>query len=261
MEFLSLSLLAGSPYVIPEMQIELIQPKIKDIALLGEFSFYQAVSVFGITKEAYQKQVEKTIEEQELDEETRAKLLGQLALTSNLTIVLEVLNGNNDLKNAFTGLLFLLLPKLQKCSIDERIMLLSFLDGDKRTDKIISDTEFSLLSHAIGRMFDMGEKDKSAFNPSNDKAAQIAAKIESRRSKVAKETGKDGQKTSALATAVSIISTADGIPLQEVLNYTIPQLHFQLERSKKYSEFQTQITLGAFGGLQDVEIAEWMHSI
>jgi hypothetical protein len=46
-----LSLMAGSPIPIDQLGIVINQPKIKDIAMLGEEKFYQSLSYFLINKD------------------------------------------------------------------------------------------------------------------------------------------------------------------------------------------------------------------
>ena len=60
---------------------------------------------------------------------------------------------------------------------------------------------------------------------------------------------------------VSIVSTSDGIVLTEVLKLTFPQLLIQLDRTQRLRQFTTQITLGAFGGLEADDIIDWRNPV
>lgn len=258
MEFASLSLLAGSPFPLPGFGLALTQPSVKEISFMGEVSFYHSLAILNTSKDKYQEQMEKTYADKPEELEF---LREKLMFLTDYSLTLELLESNPEMKMNFQSLLYLIVPNMSKCFMDDRTMILTIRDGEKPRQIIVNDELFKELRDGIEKMFQSDSINKNDFNPVNDKAAQIAEKIRKRRSIVAHETGKDGQKTSALATAVSIISTADGIPLHEVLEYTVPQLFFQLERSKKYNEYKTQITLGAFSGLKDVEISEWMETI
>lgn len=260
----SLDLVAGTPIPIPELGVEFHQPTLKQIAQMGESNFYQSLAVFMTKKEDYLAELEKRFENSpELLEEVK----GRLAFMNNFQLVLSILDANKESIGILRSFLFVVFPNLSKCFIDEIAMILSFKVGVKEDGSpeikqvIINEGEFNAIAEVVQDLFASEELNKSAFNPANDKAASIAAKIEARRAKVAAENGLDKKKTSMIATSISILSTIGFTPLDTILNYTLPQLGFQLDRAKQFVSYETQMTLGAFSGLKDVEIADWAKLI
>lgn len=192
------------------------------------------------------------------------KLEEEMAFMSDFQLILRMVEADAENKVCFEGLLYLILPNLSKCFSDEQILILTLKDPNEESGSrqmIVNDREFSLIKKVVEDMFQSDEINKPEFNPANDKAAEIAEKIMARRRKIAAEKGLLNQEHSALATAISVLSTSNYLDLNSVLNYTVPQLHYQVERSRKLVEYQTQMTLGAFGGLKDVEISDWTSSI
>lgn len=253
----ALKLLAGTPLPVPQLGLEIHQPKLKEIALLGEKELYQTYSLLTLTKEKYLKMVEAKSEGNvEMLESVKNKLM----FMNDFQLILETALQDSSLHSNLMGFLYIVFPKAKKITVELNFLIISWLDPDSK-ETLITDIEFQHLSPIFDKMFNTGNTEKEEFNPINDKAAEIAAKIEARRKRLAREKGEEKVEKSALATGISVLATADGIPLDVILNYTIPQLYYQLERSRKYSEYQTQITLGAFAGLKDVEIADWTHSI
>lgn len=253
----SLRLLAGSPLPVPELSVEIHQPTLREVALLGEKELYQVYSLLTLTSEKYMKMVEAKAEgDKEMIEAVKNKLM----FMDDFQLVLETALQDGALNSNLIGFLYIIFPKAKKITVEKNFLIISWLNSDKK-ELLMTNKEFQHFVPVIDRMFNTGNSNKEAFNPINDKAAEIAAKIEARRKRLAKEKGEDKEEKSALATGISVLATVDGMSLDTILNYTIPQLYYQLERSRKYSEYQTQITLGAFAGLKDVEIADWTHSI
>ncbi len=254
----SLALLAGTPIPFPEMEIEFVQPRIKDIAKMGEDNFYIVLNVFNTTKESIIDQMNKKYAQ---DKEALDFILGDLQFKTRFQIVREILDRDDDTKSHLASFLYICFPALSKVFIDKDAMIMTIKKEEGNKMVVVSDELYDELASMVNSIFGSDDLNKSSFNPANDKAAEIAAKIQKRRNIVAKEQGLDNKKTSSLATAVSILSTTDKIPLMEVLNYTLPQLAYQVERSKQFVGYNTQITLGAFSGLKDVEIADWSKAI
>lgn len=253
----SLKLLAGAPLPVPQLKVEIHQPTLREIALLGEKELYQVYSLLTLTKERYMKMIEAKAEgNEDLIEPVKNKLM----FMNDFQLILETALQDGALHGNLVGFLYIIFPRAKKITVENNFLIISWLDEGKK-ESLITDIEFQHLVPIFSKMFNTGNADKEEFNPINDKAAEIAAKIEARRKRLAREKGEDKEEKSALATGISVLATVDGLPLDTILNYTVPQLYYQLERSRKYSEYQTQMTLGAFAGLKDVDIADWTHSI
>ena len=248
---------SGCPIPVPSMGLELYQPTIKDIARFGEENFSTVLSLVNYTKEDYLNHAKKSFEN---EPDKIEAVRNELTFMTDFQLILETANETTEMQSLFTSSLYLLIPIAKKVVIEERRFLTISFANDKPA-LFMTDDMFLDLREAIVDMFLLDEKSKAGFNPANDKAAQIAKKLEDRHKKLAKMRGEHEKETSALATAASIVSSIDGVSLLEVYGYTLPQLVHQLDRSEKYVYYKTQITLGAFAGLKDVEISDWRESI
>lgn len=248
---------SGCPVPIPSMGLELYQPTIRDIARFGEDNFSTVLSLVSYSKEDYIEHAETAYKN---EPEKIESVKNELMFMTDFQLILETANESSEMQSIFTSFLYLLIPIAKKIVIEEkRFLTISFNNGKEAL--FMTDSMFAELKEAILDMFLLREQKKAGFNPANDKAAQIAKKLEDRRNKLARMRGEVDKNTSSLATAASIVSSIDGVSLVEVYKYTLPQLIHQLDRSEKYVYYKTQITLGAFAGLKDVEISDWRESI
>lgn len=254
----TLKMIAGSPLPIPSLGLEIHQPTIREVALLGEKELFQVYSLLTMTKEKYLEVITKKTNN---DPEIVMSVKNSLMFMDDFQVILETAMQDSGLYANFVGFFYIIFPKARKITATERFLMISWQKETGREETIISGKEFSEMVPVFTKMFETEGSQKEDFNPVNEQAAEIAAKIQARRKRLAREKGTDGEEKSALSTAISVLATADGLSLDTILNYTIPQVYYQLERTKKYNEYQSQITLGAFGGLKDIEIADWMHSI
>lgn len=224
---------------------------------MGEGRFLQGISLITTTKERYEKMLESN---DSITEEQRESVKNELMFMTDFQLVLNTANSDKEMESVFRDFLMLLLPKARRVSLEDSFVIISWID--KETEALImTATEFESVAEIVPQILLSNDGGEQEFNPSSDQAAQIAAKIQARRDIVAKEKGLEKKQESPIGTAVSIISTSDGIPISEVVNYTLPQLFMQLDRTGKLQDFQTQITLGVMGGLKDVDIVDWKESI
>lgn len=248
--------MAGTPIPVPELGVTIQQPRIKDIALMGEADFFKGINLLSVKVESYEKMVESN---RNLSPEEKEAVKNELMFMTNFQLLLNTLKSEPSLKLVLQNFFLMLFPTCKKVSIDESLIIISWLDDTP--ELIITDREFDIVAEIVPALFTSESMGQEGFNPANDKAAQIAAKIQARRDKVAKEQGRDKKEQSPIGTAVSVLATSDGLSINEVLNYTLPQIYHQIDRSGKLHDFKSQMTLGAFGGLKDIEISNWKEPI
>lgn len=253
-----LMLNSGCDIPITSMGVEVRQPTLKDIAKFGEKNLAKVLSLIDYSKKDYEEYLEAKLDAGEFSQEEVEAVKTDLMFMTDFQLILEAAKEETVLRASFTSLFYFLFPTSKRVVIEEdRFVSISFTDRKAIT---LSEEMFLEFKDVVLEMFLMKGVEKSAFNPVNDKAADIARKIEERRRKLAAEKGED-EDSSPIATNASIVSTLDGISIREVYQYTLPQLYQQLERAMTYSTFKDQITLGAFAGLKDVELADYRQKI
>lgn len=268
-----LTKVAGTDFYFIPFATLIHQPTIKEIALLGERTLFDALAIFaGSSPDYFKKQVLKGIPEEERGA-TEVEL--NYTITSELDVFYKYCLGTQE-KRVIESFLFLIFESLRGVKfipIGETKMLLqlSFIDilskEENKINTITLDAEnFSELKETVSDMFTyQSEEDQEAeLNPAGEMAQKIADKMAAAAERRAKIYGKNKAKKdeeSVIGTMASILATSDGIPITEVLKLTFPQVLIQLNRTQMFQQYRTQITLGAFGGLEADDVVNWQQSV
>lgn len=235
-----LAFATGVDLPIPELEATIHQPKIKEIAMIGETDFFSGVQLLCINKNAC---------------DTTNPLLME---TSVFQIFLMVLNEPQmaDKKVQVLQVLALLFPGF-KVIITPRSMLLNQQDRNI----IIDESNFEILQKLLQEMFCLSKTDQGTFNPANQKAKEIADKLMKARQRVAQEKSQDdggsmfGQYLSILTIAISSMS------LQDCCELTMYQLQDLIERYRLYVNWDLDVKTRLAGGKPDQTVDNWMKNI
>ena len=244
-----LTLLSGVDLPIPELKVNIHQPTLREIAYIGERSFYQAVTLLLLDKE------DLAMKEGMTDED-KAFLLSQ----SNFQILMSIINSEGaDLqKISIMTLLSLILPT-HSIEIEERFILLSSSKGDI---SILDENSFDHLQYIARKVFGLEGSGSEEFNPVGDKAREIAEKIKRGRAKVAALKGENSeQETSILSRYISGLSIGtNSLDINKLLDLTLYQLFDQLERYGLYTAYDMSVK-AKMAGAKDVEDVDWLKNI
>ena len=237
---LRLALMCGTDYPVPECQLVIHQPRIKEIALIGETDFFQGAQCLCLNKSMFVK-----------DE----SLLGD---TTNFQIFMTIMSEKDaiDKKFAVQQVCALLFPN-HKVMITPRSVLLS---GGGATIQI-DENNFEYLQSALTNIccLKTGPMDQQSFNPANAKAREIAEKLMRGRARVAAEKGQSN--TSIFSQYLSILTVGLHIPIQEIMDLTIYQLYDLVERYMLYINWDMDVRCRLAGGKPDNQPDNWMKNI
>ena len=165
-----LALMCGIDYPVPECQLVIHQPKISEIAYIGEADFFTGIQCLCLNKSMFVK-----------DESL-------LANTNNFQIFMTIMSEKEtaDKKFAVQQVCTLLFPK-HKVLMTPRTVL---LNGEGNSIQI-DEQNFEYLQEAITNICCLrtGPMDQHSFNPANQKAREIAEKLMRGRQRVAAEKG------------------------------------------------------------------------
>lgn len=235
-----LALMCGTEYPIPECEISIHQPTIKEIAYIGETDFFTGVQCLCLNKTMFVK-----------DE----SLLGD---TSNFQIFMTIMSEPDtvDKKFAVQQVLTLFLPDY-KVIMTPRSLLLSGQGATKQIDE----TNFEHLQNALSTICCLrtGPMDQQSFNPANAKAREIAEKLMRGRQRVAAEKGQTN--ISVFSQYLSILTVGLHISLVEIMKLTMFQLYDLVERYSLYVNWDIDIRCRLAGGKPDSQPDNWMKSI
>ena len=236
-----LGLMCGIDLPIPECKVIIHQPKIKEIAHLGEKEFFIGVQTLCLDKKFM-------ISDKAL-----------LETTNNFQIFMTIMSEKQtaDKKISVQQLFQLIFPNY-KLSFTPRTLILSGKDGMS----IIDENNFEYLQSMVSNIFCLrsGSGAQDSFNPADEAARKIAEKLMRGRQRVAEQKGETD--VSILSQYLSILTI--GIPsmsLQNLMDLTIYQLYDLIERYNLYVNWDIDIKSRLAGAKPENKPDNWMKNI
>ena len=236
------ALIAGIDIPIPECQLILHQPKIREIAFLGDTHFFTGAQTLALHKSMFVE--DRTV----LDD------------INNFQIFMTVIGEKEmaDKKKDVKDLLKLLFPEYT-ILITPRSLV--FQDKEKNSITI-DESNFEPLQEVVREVFCLksGPMDQTAFNPADKKAQEIAQKLMRGRQRVAAQKG--GANTSVFSQYLSILTVGlHSMSLHDLLNCTMYQLYDLMERYSLYINWDIDVRTRLAGGKPDSQPDNWMKNI
>ena len=245
----SLTLISGIDVPIPEIGVNIHQPTIREIAYIGEKSFYEAAQTVIIQKEDFINGLENITQEDKT----------ALSQMSNFEIFLKLVEANPLSSTKVQMLLSLLFPDFNS-SIEERFIFL--VNPKEQKNILINDSNFEILQEVITTILCLQSGNtKEEFNPQGDRAREIAEKIKRGRERAARLKGEKRQQSSFLSKYISGLGIGTNtLNIHNVLDLTLYQLLNQLERYGLYTQYNISIQ-AKMAGAKDVEDVDWLKDI
>ena len=236
-----LALMCGIDIPIPECQLIIHQPSIREIAYLGEQDFFIGVQTLCINKKMM-------IQDKAL-----------LDTTNNFQIFMTIMSEKEtaDKKEAVQQVLTLFFPEC-KANFTPRSLIFS-KQGSMIT---VDENNFEFLQNAISDIccLKTGGGDQKNFNPANEKAAEIARKLMRGRQIVAEQKGETN--ISIFSQYLSILTVGlYSMSLQDLMDLTMFQLYDLIERYMLYIDWDMDIRSRLAGGKPDSKPDNWMKNI
>ena len=238
----NLALMCGTDIPIPECQIIVHQPTIKEIALIGESTFFKGAQTICVEKN-------KIFSKDKTDLEN----------TNNFQIFMTIMSEKEtrDKKEAVLQLLSIILPDWKVIFTPQSILL----NNSKQENIMIDENNFESLQQVLIDIFcfSSGLNDDS-FNPQGEKAKEIAEKLMRGRQRIAEERGKDGG--SPLVQYTSILTVGlNSMSLFDCINLTIYQLYNLVQRFTLFINWDIDMKTRLAGGKPDTHPDNWMKNI
>lgn len=237
-----LALMTGIDIPIPECQIIIHQPTIKEISYIGETDFFIGVQTLGLNKTMFLQ--DKDV----LDD------------VNNFQIFMTVINEKEteDKKRAVKQVLKISFPKYN-VMFTPRSLIFQHESGNVVT---IDENNFEILQEYIRSVFcsKSGPMDQQAFNPANAKAKEIADKLMRGRQRVAEINGTAN--SSVFSQYLSSLTVGlNSMSLNDLLNCTMFQLYDLLERYLLYTNWDIDLRSRLAGAKPDSKPDNWMKNI
>ena len=236
-----LALMCGIDYPVPECQLVIHQPKISEIAYIGEADFFTGIQCLCLNKSMFVK-----------DESL-------LTNTNNFQIFMTIMSEKEtaDKKFAVQQVCTLLFPKYKVLMTPRTVLL----NGEGSSIQI-DEQNFEYLQEAITNIccLKTGPMDQHSFNPANSKAREIAEKLMRGRQRVAAEKGTNN--TSIFSQYLSMLTVGLGsMSLQDTMNLTMFQLYDLVERYMLYINWDMDIRSRLAGAKPENQPDNWMKNI
>ena len=235
-----LALMTGVDIPIPELQLALHQPTIKELSMIGEQVFFIGIQILCIKKEMY-------IQDESL-----------LSQTNNFQIFMTMMNEQQvaDKKQCVLQVLSLILPHHQVVFTPRSIIL---KNGDVITN--IDEGNFETLQQVLIQQFCLQGSGQEQFNPQTKKAREIAQKLMKARQKVAQQKSIE-QSGSMFGQYISILTVGLGsMTLNDCLSLTMYQLYDLVERYSLYINWDLDIRAKLAGSTDNKPVDNWMKQI
>ena len=236
-----LALMCGIDYPVPECQLVIHQPKISEIAYIGEADFFTGIQCLCLNKSMFVK-----------DESL-------LANTNNFQIFMTIMSEKEtaDKKFAVQQVCTLLFPKYKVLMTPRTVLL----NGEGSSIQI-DEQNFEYLQEAITNIccLKTGPMDQQSFNPADKKAREIAEKLMRGRQRVAAQKGETN--VSVFSQYLSILAVGLGsMSIQSNTELTMYQLYDLVERYMLYVNWDMDVRCRLAGGKPDSQPDNWMKNI
>ena len=238
---IKLALITGADIPIPECQLVLHQPTIKEIAFMGEHEFFVGVQTLTLHKSMFMDK-DKGVPES----------------ITNFQIFMTIVNGKEtaDKKEIVKQLFLIIFPKYKVLFTPNSILF-----QDDNGNHMVDANNFESLQEILRMVFCVNstDMDKQAFNPANDAAKEIAEKLMRGRQRVAAQSGENNHSIFSQYLSVLVIGTQLGF--NELQTYTMYQIFDLMESYSLYTNWDIDLRCRLAGGKPDTQPDNWMKNI
>ena len=184
-----------------------------------------------------------------------------LSQINNFQIFMKIMQEKEaqDKKQAVEDVLVLLFPEQQVLFTPNSLL---FRQQKNQKESIIIDANnFEILQDVLRQVFCVinGPMNQQAFNPGDEKAREIAQKLQRGRDRIAAESGE--KNANVLSQYLSILSIGLHQPLNELIRLTLYQLYDLIERYHLWISWDLDIRTRLAGGKIDSKPDNWMKNI
>ena len=234
-----LLLLSKNDIPFLEAQVNIHQPTISEISLIGEESFFSGCQFLNFSKTMI-----STKDKVDLEDKSDFEIFMSIMCSSERA----------EFKNNATMVLTLLFPT-SKIKFTNQAILLA--DGDRMAR--IDETNFDVFKKILISMFDLEDLGVSGgYNPVGKRAEKIAEKLQ----KAKNRKSQDGPpKVAILSRYVSILSVGESKDMNDFMQYTVFQLKDEFKRYQMKQSFDMYIQAKMAGAKDLDEVDNWMDDI
>ena len=239
-----LLLLSGNDIPFPGARVNIHQPTLKEIALIGEDQFFIGCGFLNFSKDL-------------LADSDKVRLSNY----NDFDIFMSIIRQNSkDTKRSIEAafLVLTLIFPLYQIFVRDNVIVLQKEQEEYSIDK----NNFNEFKKIIVAMFNLniGGDVKEEYNPAGDMANRIAEKFKKRHEqlmKIANEQNKTKQ-ISILSRYASILAIGLQLSLNEIMQWTVSQLYNEFQRFQMKMQWDAYIQAKMAGAKDLEEVDNWM---
>ena len=238
-----LALMCGTDIPVEECQLVVHQPKIKEIALIGEADFLVGLQTFCINKNMLAQ--DKSL----------------LENVNNFQIFMTIMSQKEtaDKKKAVQQIFTLFFPQYRVICTPRSLV---FSQEGAEGSITIDENNFEYLQDIISSICCLknGKMSQDSFNPADAKAKEIAEKLMRGRQRVAAQKGEENG--SIFVQYLSILTVGlNSMSMEDTTNLTMYQLYDLVERYMLYVNWDIDIRSRMAGASPEGKPNNWMKNI
>ena len=234
-----LLLLSSNDIPFLEAQVNIHQPTLSEISLIGEESFFSGCQFLNFSKSILNVEDKTDLEDR-----------------SDFEIFMSIMCSSEklDYKNNAMMVLTLLFPTSQIKLMPNELVLMN-KNGLSR----INNTNFDAFKDIIVSMFGLNDLDTGGgYNPADSRASKIAEKLQKAKNRKAQ----DGpHKVAILSRYVSILTVGEQKDINDFMHYTVFQLKDEFKRYQMKQSFDMYVQAKMAGAKDLDEVDNWMEDI
>ena len=250
-----LLLLSGNEIPFIQAQLTVHQPTLKEIAYIGEESFFVGCEYLNFSKNKLKEQDKN-----------------HLGSFSSFEILMTMIKEDNEAvkkyKTCMELVLLLLFPQYRIDFLPMSIMISKLDENEKRENHLIDQNNFEEFQNIIKQIFCFKEimKDNidEKYNPKGSQAQALVQKFKQRQKRLAKIKNQNKHQqlsTSIFSRYISILAVGEKKNINELLQYTVYQLFDEFYRFRMKQDFDLYVQAKMAGAKDLEEIENWMGEI
>ena len=250
-----LLLLSGNEIPFIQAQLTVHQPTLKEIAYIGEESFFVGCEYLNFSKNKLKEQDKN-----------------HLGSFSSFEILMTMIKEDNEAvkkyKTCMELVLLLLFPQYRIDFLPMSIMISKLDENQKRENHLIDQNNFEEFQNIIKQIFCFKEimKDNidEKYNPKGSQAQALVQKFKQRQKRLAKIKNQNKHQqlsTSIFSRYISILAVGEKKNINELLQYTVYQLFDEFYRFRMKQDFDLYVQAKMAGAKDLEEIENWMGEI
>lgn len=238
-----LLLLSGIDIPFQQAQISIHQPTIKEISFIGEEAFFIGCELLNFSKD-----ILVTEDKTNLEDRTNFEVFMSIMRDKSLTA--------QKGKVSALMVLTLMFPGYEIHIQKDCISLVK-----ENNIHNINNQNFEDFKRIVVAMFCLKERNiEPEYNPSGEKAKELAEKMKKGRQKAAVAKG-ETQKVNLLSRYISILSVGENKSFNTLLDYTVYQLFDEFNRFELKQKYDIYVQAKMAGAKDLEEVDNWMKDI